>query len=418
MPTNRLARIGFLRAGQRVLRVLPVPGRLALRVGGIDRASAGAAIDHVSGHSPPSRTPGWERTRTAAQVLDEARRVVEPAHRAAIDALPAQIAHVAGYHAGWRDPDGAPCRGGGKAVRPALTLACGRAAATAAAVAAAQPPCRGADTLTGFPARARTAVVDAAVAVELVHDFSLLHDDVMDGDLTRRHRPTAWAVFGVSQAILTGDALLALAVDVLARSAPDAMSVKVLAGALGELCKGQAADLAFENHTEVSVAGCMDMAEAKTGALLGAACELGALAAGAPAVRAAQYRLFGRRLGLAFQLIDDLLGIWGDPAVTGKPAGSDLVSRKKSLPVVAALASNTPAGHKLADLYQGEKDLDGQTIAYAAGLIEAAGGRAWAQAEAERQCQAAQASLAQAAPAPAASAELQLLADLITRRSN
>lgn len=338
---------------------------------------------------------------SAVQVLARARDLIGPAHRVAVDQLPPEIRQIAGYHAGWWDADGRASAVEGKAVRPALTLACAVAAGGTATISA-------------------TTAVDAAVAAELIHDFSLLHDDVMDGDLTRRHRPTAWAVFGVPQAILAGDALLTAAIGQLAGTGQDPATagvlVRVLSAAVRDLCAGQALDLAFEARGDVTVAECTAMADGKTGALLGAACELGALAGGADARRARCYRMFGRRLGLAFQLADDLLGIWGDPAVTGKPAGSDLMSRKKSLPVVAALTSGTPPGEQLALLYQRDGELDERDATVAATLVEQSGGRAWAQAEADRQAGAARQALAEAGPDPAAAADLEVLTALLARR--
>jgi geranylgeranyl diphosphate synthase, type I len=346
-----------------------------------------------------------DHPRAAAQILAETRGVVEPAHRAAVDGLPPEIRHVAGYHIGWWEADGRVTGASGKAVRPAFVLACARAAGG------------------GGDADQRAPAVDAAVAVELVHDFSLLHDDVMDGDLTRRHRAAAWAVFGVGRAILVGDALLALAMDVLTGDSgrdgdPDTGAARVLSGTLLELCRGQSADLAFETRGDVTLAECLAMAEGKTGALLGAAGQLGALAGGADGRTAELYRTFGRQLGVAFQLVDDVLGIWGDPAVTGKPAGNDLAARKKSLPVVAALTSGHPAAGHLARLYQRKDAFDEATVAHAAELVEMAGGRAWALAEAERRIQAAREALARARPEPNAEADLHVLADLITRRDH
>jgi geranylgeranyl diphosphate synthase type I len=192
----------------------------------------------------------------------------------------------------------------------------------------------------------------------------------------------------------------------------------VLSGVLLELCRGQSADLAFEDRGDVTLTECLAMAEGKTGALLGAACQLGALAGGADNRAAELYRSFGRHIGLAFQLVDDVLGIWGDPAVTGKPAGSDLAARKKSLPVVAALTTGSQAACHLARLYQRDDAFDEATVAHAAELVEVAGGRAWAMAEADRRIAAARAALAQAGPEPSAEAELHVLADLITRRDH
>jgi geranylgeranyl diphosphate synthase, type I len=324
--------------------------------------------------------------RNATLLLSETRQLTSAAHRDAVDSLPSRMRHMAGYHAGWWDASGNEVSPSGKAIRPAFALACARAAG-------------------GSP----SAAIPAAVAVELVHDFSLLHDDVMDGDLTRRHQPAAWTVFGTGQAILVGDALLALAVEQLA----DADSMGVLSAAVRELCAGQSADVEFEDRSDVDVAECLAMVEGKTGALLGAACQLGAMSAGLSSAATSCYRVFGRELGLAFQLVDDLLGIWGDPAVTGKPAGNDLAARKKSLPVVFALCSDTPAGRDLAVAYAAEGNLD---VGYAAGLVEAAGGRAWAQSEADRRTSAALQALAAAAPTPAGAADLHTLASLITSR--
>lgn len=356
------------------------------------------------GTSPRALAGAANRPRTAAEILAETLAVVEPAYRAAVGDLPPEIRHVAGYHIGWWEADGRAAGACGKAVRPALVLACARAAGGGGGQAA----------------------VSAAVAVELVHDFSLLHDDVMDGDLTRRHRAAAWAVFGVGRAILVGDALLALAMDVLNGDPGDddglpqarAGSSRVLSRALLELCRGQSDDLAFEDRGDVTVAECLNMAERKTGALLGAACHLGAMAGGADTRVAELYGRFGRQLGVAFQLVDDLLGIWGDPAVTGKPAGNDLTARKKSLPVVAALASGSRAAYLLARLYEREDAFDAAAVARAAELVEKAGGRAWALAEVGRRIEAARVALAQAHPEPSAGADLRLLADLIIRRDH
>ncbi|MEV0611719.1 polyprenyl synthetase family protein [Nonomuraea sp. NPDC050404] len=349
----------------------------------------------------PRTTASAEKSAThaAAGILERTRRLIEPAHRAVIDGFPAEIRRIAGYHIGWWDSEGRPTGTTGKALRPALTLACARAAAAG-------------------NASAEKAATAAAVAVELVHDFSLLHDDVMDGGLTRRHRPAAWAVFGTAQAVLTGDLLLTTAIQHVGAAAEPGggAAVKVLAAAVRELCVGQSQDLAFERSGAVGLAECLEMAEAKTGTLMGAACELGALAAGAGPAVALSLREFGRELGLAFQLVDDLLGIWGDGRATGKPVRSDLASRKKSLPVVAALTSGTPAGERLAGLYDRPQEPDTAWIEQAACLIERAGGRRWAAAEARRRLDAALRALRRAHPAPAAAADLEALAMVMTRR--
>ena len=220
-------------------------------------------------------------------ILAEVRKLTHAAHRTAIDRLPRTLRLVAGYHIGWWDADGAPCvAGGGKAIRPALTLACA--------------------ALAGGPQAVPNAI-PGAVAVELVHDFSLLHDDVMDRDTTRRGRPAAWTVFGADQALLAGTALLTVAVGQAGRVSARAQAV--LCDTVLEMCDGQSMDL--QPGPDRGLARRLVVAERKTGALFGAACELGAVAADSP--QAAWCRAFGRDLGTAFQLADDLADGWPGP---------------------------------------------------------------------------------------------------------
>jgi geranylgeranyl diphosphate synthase type I len=334
--------------------------------------------------------------RSAKAMLAWSREQIEPALHAAVDGLSDSMRRIAGYHFGRYDEHGCQVRSaGGKAIRPALTLL-------------------SAEAVGGDPA----AAVPAAIAVELVHNFSLLHDDVMDGDVTRRHRPTAWSVFGIGAAILAGDALQNLAFDVLAASGHTAAQdgLRMLSAAVQDLIEGQSADMAFERRTDVDLAECRAMAEAKTGALLGCACALGALFGGGGTEPVGRLCAFGADLGLAFQHVDDLLGIWGDPAATGKPAYSDLRNRKKSLPVVAALTSRTPAGRELAALYRRARPLSGTDLEHAAELVDAAGGRAWSRAEAVTLHARALRSLTSAGPAVRPATGLRALADLLARR--
>jgi geranylgeranyl diphosphate synthase type I len=322
--------------------------------------------------------------------------MTDPALRTALARLPPAVRRVADFHFGWCDRDGNPAAGAaGKAIRPTLALLTAQAG--------------GGDCGQALP---------AAVAVELVHNHSLLHDDVMDGDILRRHRPTAWAVFGVGPAILAGDALLALAFDVLATSGSQRSqeAVHMLGEATQKLLRGQMADVAFEARDDVSLEECMSMARAKTGALMGCACALGELLATGDRDRMDHMGAFGERLGVAFQLVDDTLGIWGEPAVTGKAAKSDLSSRKKSLPVVAALASGAPEASELARLYRGTDPFSGDELAHARGLVERAGGRAWSYAEADRQRARSLEHLDAANLHGRAAAELRAVAHLVTSR--
>lgn len=338
------------------------------------------------------------RIRESRRLLSGARALVEPELRNAVGRLAEPIRSVAEYHFGWSDEAGRPANAGwGKGVRAALVLSSAQA--------------------LGAP---REKAVATATAVELVHNFSLVHDDLMDGDTTRRGSRTVWSAFGSSQAILTGDALLSLALDVIARRCLDrtAATLRELCEALLELVAGQAADLSFEMRQDVDLDECLAMANGKTAGLLARACALGALVADVEPERIDAMRAFGRHLGLAFQLVDDLLGIWGDSAVTGKPVGSDLRSRKKSLPVVAALSGGTEAGARLAALYHRPEPLTDDEVAEATWLIEEAGGRRWAVREAARRRKAAMDCLTVAGPDPEGAHALTLLADLITRRDS
>jgi geranylgeranyl diphosphate synthase, type I len=331
-------------------------------------------------------------------LLDAARTLTDPALRAAVGGLSAPMSRIASYHFGWCDAGGLPAEGeSGKSVRSALVLGC-------------------AEAVGGEPCGA----VPAAVAAELVHNASLLHDDIIDGDTTRRNRPTAWTVFGLPAAILAGDALFFLAVQVLTEQPPrrSGGEIRHLTATVQRLIDGEHADTTFENRSRVSLPECLAMAVAKTGALLECACTLGAIYGGATAGQTRALGQFGAHLGIAFQLIDDLLGIWGDPDVTGKPAASDLINRKKTVPVVVAMTSGTAAGQRLAAMYHGAQPLNTEAVARAAILIEQAGGRARTQELAEHHVRAALELLGAARPAQAPAAELTELAHLITNRDH
>jgi geranylgeranyl diphosphate synthase type I len=232
---------------------------------------------------------------------------------------------MSGYHIGWLDDVGRERRAvTGKLVRPSLCLwaceACGGEAGDA---------------------------IPAATAVEWVHNFTLVHDDIQDGDRDRHGRPTVWAVWGVAQAINAGDALHALAFRVLTESGIDPertlRAVRALSTATLEVVEGQCLDLALEGRVQIPVRAYLRMVRAKTGALLGAALEMGALTAGAPLATVRRFRRAGYLLGLSFQMRDDWLGTWGDSAVTGKSSAGDVGRRKASLPLVAAYHALPPA---------------------------------------------------------------------------
>jgi geranylgeranyl diphosphate synthase type I len=335
-------------------------------------------------------------TTMVPEAIERGRNLAVPALRETVDRLHPRLRRVVAYHRGWVDAEGRPLSGGGgKLVRPALALLSAEAA--------------GAPAEVGLP---------AAVAVELVHDFSLLHDDLMDGDTERRHRATAWTVFGADGAILAGDALLGLATQVLLEvpGEPGRRAAQMLGAGVQDLVRGQAEDLHFETRTDVSVADTLTMEDGKTGALLSCSAALGAVLAGAPDRVVGGLAEFGSRLGAAFQLIDDLLGIWGDPEVTGKPVLSDLRSRKKSVPVVYALNTGGADSDDLRAFLTATDEPGEDELRRVAVLVERAGGRDWTTTEADRQLTACESLIASLElPGPAADG-LIALARFVTER--
>ena len=233
-----------------------------------------------------------------------------------------QLYRMARYHMGWEDQDGRPSDQPGKGLRPALLLLACEAA--------------GGDWRRALP---------AAAAVELVHNFSLIHDDIQDRDTERHHRPTVWKVWGNSQGINAGDALMALSRLALLRLhdegvPPDVVidAARILDERTLEMVEGQVMDLAFEGTDDIDLAGYLSMIEKKTGALFDCSLSLGALVAGGDRELAQSMGHAGRLLGIAFQIRDDMLGIWGAESRTGKEPAADIRRHKKSLPIVFALA--------------------------------------------------------------------------------
>ena len=225
------------------------------------------------------------------------------------------------YHMGWTG-EGAGPEATGKRIRPLLVLLSAAASNADGAWQAALP---------------------AAAAVELVHNFSLIHDDIEDNSEKRRGRPTVWVKWDVKQAINAGDALLVISnlaiTDLIAHTSPEIVvrASQILHNTCMELTRGQYLDMSYEQRNDLSDQDYWPMISGKTASLLSCCCELGALLGGADEGTQEAYRSFGHYLGLAFQAQDDILGIWGDEAVTGKSAASDLLEGKKSLPVLIGL---------------------------------------------------------------------------------
>ncbi|MGH3411775.1 MAG: polyprenyl synthetase family protein [Marmoricola sp.] len=335
-------------------------------------------------------------TNVATGILTRGRDLFAPALHAAVDRLDEHTRLVTSYHLGWCDAEGRPVESNpGKAVRPGLVLLASEA-------------------VCGSPGPG----VPGAVAAELVHNFSLVHDDLMDRDTERRHRPTVWSVWGEATAVLVGDAMASLAHEVLSETeSPYAQrAARALDLAVRELIRGQVLDVAFERRNDVRLAECLDMAAGKTGALLAVSAELGAILAGAAEPVAAAYRRYGAELGLAFQLVDDLLGIWGWPERTGKPVYSDLRARKKTMPVVWSIEYGGLAGKELARWLEDPREHGEPELEDAADLVERAGGRQWATDEARARVASAHLALQDVDIDPIRREQLEALARFVIER--
>ncbi|MCX7790127.1 MAG: polyprenyl synthetase family protein [Chloroflexaceae bacterium] len=341
--------------------------------------------------------------------LPDSARLIQQAMGEAFPAAEERVARfyqMQEYHLGWRDEHLQPATADpGKLIRPQLTLLACQAA--------------GGDPRQALP---------LAAGVQLLHDFTLIHDDIEDNSAIRRGRPTVWSIWGVAQGINVGDGMFVIAHLAIHRLADAGVAAERALRVLRrfdeiilQICEGQYLDLSYEGDLTITPEDYLAMIGRKTAALIAGACELGALVAGAPPDTAAALAAFGRSLGLAFQIEDDLLGIWGLPEVTGKPAAADLYRRKVSLPVVHALATSA-ARATLAGLYA-QPEMDDQAVQSALGILDAAGSRAYCATVAAEHHAAAFAALDRLGPgdtpdAAAARARLRALAEsLIGRQS-
>lgn len=323
-------------------------------------------------------------------------------HRGAIEAALSQalapegspLTQPARYVMGWQAEDGSPLVSGGKRIRPALTV-----------VAA------------GIFGGSVDDAMPGAVAVELVHNFSLVHDEIQDQDDVRHGRPTAYTVWGPGQAINLGDFIYARAVRSLTAGRGDVgrrmAALDVLLRAVEGMIGGQWRDIAFEVREAVSVAEYLEMVEGKTGVLLGAALQMGAILGGASSQDASIMGQWGVKLGLAFQAIDDYLGIWGDQSLTGKTTTGDIARKKKTLPLVHTL-SDPDGGPVIRRAFAADRQVEEYDAIVAA--VERAGGDALCRELARRYADEADVLLDSMVLAPEARADLRTVADYFVTR--
>lgn len=317
--------------------------------------------------------------------------------REAITSLDPRLRQPITYHLGWTDSEGNPGHGdSGKGIRSTLAVLGAEAVSEVGSAAAL-----------------------GAVAVELIHNFSLIHDDIMDRDETRRHRPTVWSVFGVAEALLVGDALHTLAIETLLGPGTDPARVQAtvrLLRATAEMIAGQAHDMSLEHVAAgtSALAACLEMEAKKTGAILRESVAIGAILGGGDRSQIAALERYGEALGAGFQAIDDVLGIWGDPSRTGKPVGNDLREHKISLPVAIAFDRGDDLSESIAKAYEGP--LSDDTVAELSQRLEDADIRNETEILAQQYLAKATQSLQEADLKATAIEELEEVAAFITDR--
>lgn len=301
------------------------------------------------------------------------------------------------YHMGWLDADLQPINGKtGKRIRPLLCLlACAGA---------------GGDWQQALPAGA---------AIEILHNFSLIHDDIEDASPTRHGRETLWKIWGTPQAINAGDTMFALAHLALCHLTERGVTPGITVDALCRfdqtcvaLTQGQHADMAFETRDVVTVDQYLEMITGKTAVLLSLSAELGAKIANSGADRANYLATFGLKLGQAFQVIDDILGIWGDEARIGKSAATDIVTKKKTLPVLYGLSQSSA----LRQLYTKTQTPDESFVQQAVAELDACGAHDFARQKAADYSQEALSYLEASQPTGDAGRALFDLAHMLLQR--
>ena len=307
------------------------------------------------------------------------------------------------YGMGRADASGRPIETStGKAMRPTLCLfAC---------------EATGGDPVQAMP---------AAVALEYVHNFSLIHDDIQDGDETRHHRPTIWKLWGVPRAIVAGNVLRTLADIALSDAGPRGLSdddvlelSDTLTGAYLEMIEGQFLDLSYESRGDISLDEYLGMIARKTGALIRCSLELGAYVGSRDPDTVEAFRRCGRALGLVFQVKDDVLGVWGDPDSTGKPVGADVRRKKNSFPVVHAMANASGADAETLEYVYGKDEPSDEDVTAVLDVMQRLGTRRRADDLTERHAREALDALAPVEMAPDAKHQVEELAHFLLVREH
>lgn len=319
----------------------------------------------LSRASGPATYLKREKTMKLPAVLEGYRSEIDAELKSVLSERRSPLYDMMRYHLGWIDEKGnqreAPA---GKALRPALCLLACEAT--------------GGEYHQALP---------AAAAIELVHNYSLIHDDIQDNDRERRYRPTVWAVWGKPQAINAGTAMRILtniALSHLGKLGIPPEKRLLVQQMLDEtslrLIEGQYLDISYETRLDITVSDYLQMIEGKTAALIACALEAGALLGTPNENLIEDFRAAGLNLGLAFQIKDDILGIWGDKDVTGKSPASDIRRRKKTLPIVHTLETARNGGKEtLVRFYQNGRDIDDESVADIMAILKEAGAQAYAQ---------------------------------------
>ncbi len=301
---------------------------------------------------------------TIPKVFDTYKDSLDATLKSAFEGRELGIYDMQRYHLGWIDGEGRPANGQGKGLRPMMCLLACQAA--------------GGDWKKALP---------FAAALELVHNFSLIHDDIQDGDTQRRHRDTVWHKWGLAQGINAGDSMRGLAALTLVKGVDDShpatqirLAVEGLEMASLLMIEGQFLDITYERNTYVSTDQYLAMIGRKTGQLFGCSYYLGALAAGCSAEESEEWRQFGLEMGAVFQIRDDVLGVWGDEDRLGKPIASDIRRKKMCLPVVHALQSAEGVDRKsMQEIYGNDDPASEEEVDEVLRVLDKTGAREYCQ---------------------------------------